>query len=121
MISDHSQCLIAMRLWRVPVNHDTFSCPVWCNVRGMHCNKADMVIPATNAVKKRSASALHRVKTYLWSTMSKLWLTNLLLLHTHKQRNDALDIPFRLNACVQDSDHRQQIFSKFKSIMAVIA
>ena len=75
--------------------------------------KLIMVIPATNAVSERSASTLRRVKTYLRSTMSQLRLNNLLLLHTHKQRTDALDILSCLNAFVHGSDHRQHVFGKF--------
>ena len=75
--------------------------------------KLIMVIPATNAVSERSASALRRVKTYLRSTMSQARLNNLLLLHTHKQRTDALDISSCLNSFVQGSEHRQQVFGKF--------
>ena len=75
--------------------------------------KLIMVIPATNAVSERSASALRRVKTYLRSTMSQARLNNLLLLHTHKQRTDALDILSCLNLFVQGSEHRQQVFGKF--------
>ena len=75
--------------------------------------KLIMVISVAKAVSKQSASALHRVKTYLRSTMSQLRLNNLLLLHTHKQRTDALDIPSCLNAFAQGSDHRQQVLCKF--------
>jgi hypothetical protein len=75
--------------------------------------KLIMVIPATNAISERSGSALRRVKTYLRSTMSQARLNNLLLLHTHKQRTDALDIPSCLNLFVQGSEHRQQVFGKF--------
>ena len=50
------------------------------------CNilKILMVMPATNAVSERSASALRQVKTYLRTTMSQAHLNNLMLLHIHK-------------------------------------
>ena len=54
--------------------------------------KLIMVIPATNAVSERSASALRRVKTYLWSTMTQLRFNNLLVLHVHKERTDSLQL-----------------------------
>ena len=54
--------------------------------------KLIMVIPATNAVSERSASALRRVKTYLRATMSQLCLNNLLVLQAHKEKTDSLDI-----------------------------
>ena len=62
--------------------------------------KLIMVISATNVMSKHSASALHRVKTYLQSTLSQLRLNNLLLWHTNKQRTDALDILSCLDAFV---------------------
>ena len=46
--------------------------------------KLTMVIPANNAVSERSASALHRVKTHLRSTMTQSHLNHLLILHCHK-------------------------------------
>ena len=49
-----------------------------------------LVMPATNAVSERSASALRRVKTYLRTTMSDTRLNNLLVLHVHKDRCDSL-------------------------------
>ena len=54
--------------------------------------KLILVIPATNAVSERSASALRRVKTYLRSTMTQVRLNNLLILHVHKQMATNLDI-----------------------------
>ena len=50
------------------------------------------VVPATNAVSERSASALRRVKSYLRSTMSQSRLNNLMLLHVHNDRTDKLDL-----------------------------
>ena len=44
-------------------------------------------MPATNATSERSFSALHRVKTYFRSTMSQMCLNNLLILHTHKDKD----------------------------------
>ena len=44
-----------------------------------------LLIPATNAVSERSASALRRIKTYLRSTMTQQRLNNCMLLHVHKE------------------------------------
>ena len=57
-----------------------------------------MVCPATNAVSKRSASALRHVKTYLRSTMTQSRLNHLIILHCHKDRADSLD----LTECLQE-------------------
>ena len=57
-----------------------------------------LVMPATNAVSERSASALRRVKNYLRSTMNQSRLNNLIVLHVHKERCDKLC----LQSCVND-------------------
>ena len=51
-----------------------------------------LVIPAANATSERTFSALRRVKTYLKSTMTQARMNNLLTLHVHKERTDALDL-----------------------------
>ena len=60
--------------------------------------KLIIVIPATNAVSERSASALRRVKTYLRSTMTQSRLNHLFVLHCHKDRTDNLS----LTECLQE-------------------
>ena len=71
------------------------------------------MIPATNAVSERSASALRRVKTYLRSTMSQLRLNNLMILHVHKQRTDELNLRASLNEFVSGNEHRSNSIEKF--------
>ena len=72
-----------------------------------------LVMPATNAVSGRSASALRRVKTYLRTTMSDARLYNLLVLHVHKDRCDSLVLADCLNDFVSGSEHRLSLFGKF--------
>ena len=43
-----------------------------------------LVLPATNSTSERSFSVLRRVKIYLRSTMTRQRLTNLMVLHVHK-------------------------------------
>ena len=57
-----------------------------------------LVMPATNAVSERSASALRRVKTYLRSTMHQDRLNHLMIMHVHKAETDAL----KLESCVNE-------------------
>ena len=45
-----------------------------------------LIMPATNAVSERSASALRRVKNYLRSTMNRSRLNNLMVIHVHKEK-----------------------------------
>ncbi len=43
-----------------------------------------LVMPATNAISKRSFSAMRRIKTYLRSTMLRQRLNGVMILHIHK-------------------------------------
>ncbi len=71
------------------------------------------VVPATNAVSERSASALRRVKSYLRSTMSQSRLNNLMLLHVHKHRTDNLDLKICSNEFITGNDHRMNNIQQF--------
>ncbi|XP_065191909.1 zinc finger MYM-type protein 1-like [Sycon ciliatum] len=74
-----------------------------------------LVSPATNAMSVRSFSAMRRIKTYLRSTMGQSRLNSVMLLHTHKDRTDALSVVELGNAFVDvtGSDHRRSIFGTF--------
>lgn len=72
-----------------------------------------LVMPATNAVSERSASSLRRIKTYLRSTMCQQRLNNLMILHTHKERTDTLDLTQCLKDFTLSSDHRTDLFGRF--------
>ena len=75
--------------------------------------KLILVVPATNAVSERSASALRRVKTYLRSTMSQARLNHLLLLHCHKDRTDNIHLINCLQEFVEAKERRSDVFGKF--------
>ena len=66
-------------------------------------------MPATNAVSERSFSAMRRLYTYLRTNMSQNRLNNMMVLHAHKEKTDALKFTFR-------SEHRLKQFGKFKDI-----
>ena len=72
-----------------------------------------MVLPSTNAVSERSASALRRVKTYLRTTMSQLRLNNLMMLSIHKDRTDQINVETIINEFVLANRHRIDIFGRF--------
>ena len=59
--------------------------------------------------EKDSASSLHRIKTYLHSTMSQQKLNNLMILHTHKERTDKLNLTQCLKDFTLSSDHRTDL------------
>ena len=73
-----------------------------------------LVMPATNAISKRSFSAMKRVKTYLRSTATDSRMNRLMMLHVHKERVDntsMIDVGNEFLKRVPDS--RKQIFGKF--------
>ena len=72
-----------------------------------------MVMPATNAVSERSASALRQVKTYLRTTSTQKRLNNLMTLHIHKNYTDALSLEFCVNDFVTGNEHRLTLFGLF--------
>ena len=53
------------------------------------CVKLVLVMPATNAVSERSASALRRIKSYLRATMQQGRLNSLMILHVRCPLNCA--------------------------------
>ena len=74
-----------------------------------------VVMPATNAASERSFSAVHRIKTYLRSTMTQQLLNHLMLLHIHRHLTDDLDLVGIANDFIVGNDHRKQFFgTKFK-------
>ena len=73
-----------------------------------------LVMPATNAVSERSASALMRVKNYLRSTMNQSRLSNVIVLHVHKQRCDKPCLQSCVNDFISSNEHREQRIAKFK-------
>ena len=72
-----------------------------------------LVIPAANATSERTFSALRRVKTYLRSTMTQTRMNNLIILHVHKERTDALDLKAIANEFTARNKRRRCMFGKF--------
>ena len=74
-----------------------------------------LVLPATNAISERSFSAMRRIKIYLRSTMAQSQLNSVMILHVHKEKNDALSMVHIANDFVKGaaSDHRKSMFGVF--------
>ena len=73
-------------------------------------------MPATNAVSERSFSAMRRLYTYLRTNMSQNRLNNMMVLHVHKEKTDALKLVNVANEFVFGSEHRLKQFGKFTDI-----
>ena len=72
-----------------------------------------LLMPATNAVSERSASAMRRIKTYLRSTMTQTWLNNTMVLHIHNHLTDNVDHTSVLNEFASANDERRKLFGTF--------
>ena len=72
-----------------------------------------LVLPATNATSERTFSALRRIKTYLRSTMTQARLNQLMTMHVHKDRTDALDLNEIANEFASRNEKRKCVLGKF--------
>ena len=72
-------------------------------------------MPATNAVSERSCSTLHRVKTYLRSSMTPERLNFCLVLATYKEQADKLNLVEVSNQFCFNNEQHFSIFGKFKN------
>jgi len=72
-----------------------------------------MIVPCTNAVSERSASALRQVQTYLRTTMGQSRLNHLMVLHVHEESTDELSLEGCLNEFVAGNEHRLSLFGQF--------
>ena len=73
-------------------------------------------MPTTNAVSERSFSAMRRLYTYLRTNMSQNRLNNMMVLHVHKEKTDALKLVNVANEFVFGCKHRLKQFGKFTDI-----
>ena len=78
-----------------------------------HLVKFVLLMPATNAVSERSASAMRRIKTYLRTTMTQRRLNYLMILHIHKHLTDTIDRSKILNEFASANDERKKLFGQF--------
>ena len=72
------------------------------------------LMPATNAVSERSASALRHVKTYLRSSMTQLRLNNMMVVHIHKSLTDTVDVKSILTEFSIANEERRKVFGSFE-------
>ena len=72
-----------------------------------------LLMPATNAVSERTASAMHRLKTYLRTSMTQTRLNNVMVIHIHKHLTDSINHTQELNEFVSANNDRLTQFGKF--------
>ena len=72
------------------------------------------LMPATNAVSERSASALCCVKTYLRSSMTQVRLNNMMVVHIHKALTDTIDVKSILTEFSTANEERRRVFGSFE-------
>ena len=70
----------------------------------------------TLATAERTFSTLRQVKSYLRSTMSQKKLNHVVMLHTHKQRTDDLDL-YKIAKEFSSANSRRQDFLDFSDML----
>lgn len=75
--------------------------------------KLILVMPATNSVSERSFSAPCRLKKWLQTTTTHSRLNWCMLLHIHKERNDALSLTSVGNEFISRNESRACLFGQF--------
>ena len=72
-----------------------------------------LTIPMTTATAERTFSTLRRLKNYLRTTMTQKRLNHVVLLHTHKQRTDVIDLDDVMRQFIGVNTHRLEYFGTF--------
>ena len=73
-----------------------------------------LTVPMTSATAERSFSALRRVKDYTRTTMTQQRLNHVIIMHTHKQRTDDLNLVNVAESFISVSPTRTAFFGHFK-------
>ena len=71
-----------------------------------------LTLPASSATAERSFSALHRLKTWLRSTMRQDRLTSVAVCHVHRHRVDAVDADKLVAQFVSLNAGRERVFGR---------
>ena len=75
--------------------------------------KLYLLLPATNAVSERSASAIRRIKNWLRSTMSQERLNHCMLFSIHKEKTDEINLKNVTNVFCEANEKRRRTFGIF--------
>ena len=70
-------------------------------------------LPITSATAERTFSAMRRLKNYMRATMTQKRLNNIMLMHCHKDRVDALDLITVAKTFIDANDRRHKFFGSF--------
>ena len=72
-----------------------------------------LLMPGTNAISERSASAVSRMKTYLRTTMTQQRMNNIMILHINKNLTDTVNHKEILNNFITTNDECGKHFGIF--------
>ena len=67
-------------------------------------------IPVTTSTAERTFSALHRLKTYLRTSMSQQRLNHAMTLYVHKERTDQINLDEILKSFITVNERRRNYF-----------
>ena len=72
-----------------------------------------LTVPMTSATAERTFSSLRRLKNYLRSTMTQKRLNNVMLMHTHKERTDKINLLSIAKDFVASNERRANYFGHY--------
>ena len=72
-----------------------------------------LTVPMTSATAERTFSTLRRLKTYLRSTMTQERLNHVILLHTHKDKTDEIDLTEIAKDFISSNERRIGFFGHY--------
>ena len=75
--------------------------------------RAHLTFPVTSATAERSFSSLHRIKTFLRSSMTHQHLNNIFSLYVHTAQTEALDLQTVAREFVSVDSRRLNYFGSF--------
>ena len=70
-------------------------------------------LPLTSDTAERTFSAMRRLKNYMRATMTQKMLNNIMIMHCHKDRVDALDLITVAKTFIDANDRRQKFVGSF--------
>ena len=74
-----------------------------------------LTIPLSTSTAERAFSTLRRLKNYLRSTMTQTRLNHAIILHTHKDKTDQVNIKEVATEFVNANDRRKLFFGKYNT------
>ena len=94
------------------MNSSSFGKSMFTEINKLLC--LYLTVPMTSATAERSFSALRRIKDYLRSTMTQKRLNHLIIMHTHKDKTEDINMIDIAKTFICFNDRRRSFFGSFQ-------